>query len=67
MILDTEMKMDCTEDYLSRMQIWEDTYIYPEGDTIPPEGIKIDENNFMEKTEVWKQPQELNRGIRQFL
>jgi len=68
LIIDTEMKMDCTDDYLSRMKIWEDTYIYPEGDTIPPEGIKVDEKDFMESgSDVWKKPKPLSQEIRKSL
>ena len=37
LVIDTEMKMDLSEDYINRMNIWETVYEYPEGNTLPPE------------------------------
>jgi len=37
LIIDTTMEMALEDDYLSRMTMWDDTYKFPEGNTIPPQ------------------------------
>jgi len=41
LVIDTEMKMDLTEDYINRMNIWETVYEYPEGNTLPPDNMDL--------------------------
>ena len=59
---DTEMKMEESETYKSRMDIWERTYQYPEGDTFPPQPFNIGK---VVKTEddLWRKPKRINDGI----
>ena len=60
--LDTEMKMEASETYKSRMDIWERTYQYPEGDTFPPQPFKIDKV-LTKENDVWRKPKRINDGI----
>jgi len=62
LVIDTEMKMEESETYKSRMDIWERTYQYPEGDTFPPQPFNIGK---VVKTEddLWRKPKRINDGI----
>ena len=37
LIIDSTLEMALEDDYLARMAIWDQTYKYPQGNTIPPQ------------------------------
>ena len=45
LVIDTAMRMEQSQGYDDRMALWDETYQYPEGNTIPPQPWNMDNIN----------------------